>query len=397
MKLNTYSIRQIKKGMHVIMRVDGDVAVENGKVADPNSRRLNAFLPELRALLKRGAKVILIMHVGRPGGKRDEKYSTKPIASFLSEKLGKDRVLYLSYIGGLPAQKAVDRAENGTVIVLENMRFHKGEKENSGEFARSLAVIGDIYINNAFANSHRKHASMHAITRHIDSYAGKVVEKEVTELSKPYQHPSVLIVGGIKLETKVPIIEHLGNRVDKILTAGGVAVALLSVGRKTGLYAGTTKVSKEDLVEAKKIVDRFGDKVHVPIDFQTKSSASTKTVKIKKVEDITGRDRLFDIGPRTVKHYRELLKGAKTIVWNGPMGQVEVSPFGKGTYGLAKAIVEQRGARKVVGGGDTLDYLDKKNLLSKFDFVSTGGGAMLEFLSGDHLPGLKGLRKRSRR
>lgn len=369
MRLRTYSLRSITPGKRVLMRIDANVPIKNGRLIKGGKRRMDVVLPEMRAILKKGAHLTVMTHLGRPNGKPVPELSVAPIRRYLSKHLGYD------------------------VEVLENVRFHPGEKKDTAAFAKKLAKEGDVYINNAFGVCHRKHASVHAITRYIDSYAGHALANEVKQLSRRYRKPAVLIIGGIKLESKVPVIEHLVDRVDAILTAGGVAVALIDVERGKNLFAGGTEISDTDRRRARKLLHEHGEKIHVPVDFRTARSENFRKLTLKDVSKIRSRDRLFDVGPKTIEHYAELIDGAKTVIWNGPLGQIENVQAAKGTKQIAEVISRQRRTRSIVGGGDTVAFLDRKGLADSFTFVSTGGGAMLAFLAGKPMPGLEVLRK----
>lgn len=369
MRLRTYSMKQITIGKRVLMRIDGNVPIKNGRVLRGADRRLLSVIPELQNLLKRGAEVTLMTHVGRPGGKMVQELSTAPLQRYFAKKLGQE------------------------VQVLENLRFNSGEEKNDASFAKKLAKHGDMYVNNAFGVCHRKHASIHAITRYIDSYTGSVLANEVKQLTKRYRKPMVLVIGGIKLESKIPVIEHLASKAGAILTAGGIAVSMVDVEQGKKLFAGGREITDSDRRQARKILREYASKVHLPMDFRTARSENFRKLTLKNVDDIKSRDRLFDVGPKTVDHYSDLIDGAKTVIWNGPLGLVEKAAAAKGTHEIAKSITEQKRTRSIVGGGDTVAFLDKKKLGDKFTFVSTGGGAMLAFLAGKKMPGIEVLQK----
>jgi phosphoglycerate kinase len=389
--IKTYSYKSIKAGDRVLMRINANVSITRGKVSESSTHRIDILLPEIKRLLRKRVKLVLMTHVGRPIGS-DGSLTTKPIAYYLSKKL-RQEVLFTPQITGTETASIINSAKNGSIIVLENLRFDIREKKNNAIFAKSLARLGDLYINNAFGVCHRKHASIHAITRYIPSFAGQLLVREVKELSKRLKEPAVLIVGGIKLETKVPVIEHLAPQVNDILTAGGVAVAMVSAERKKRFFAGAQKISEVDQRTAFSILQKYSDKIHLPVDFLIQSKVSKKK-KLIQHESMTlkASDKLFDIGPLSVQHYLNVLKGARTVIWNGPMGQVEWKQAQNGTLDLARGIVRMRRARTVVGGGDTVTFLEKEGLTKKFSFVSSGGGAMLEFLAGNALPGLEVLK-----
>lgn len=369
MRLKTYSLRSISAGERVLMRIDANVPIKNGRILKGGERRIESVLPEMRAILRRGAHLTVMTHLGRPHGKKVSELSVAPIRRYLEKRLGYD------------------------VEVLENLRFNPGEEKDSAAFAKKLASKGGIYINNAFGVCHRKHASVHAVTRYIDSYAGHALANEVKQLSKRYRKPAVLIIGGIKLESKVPVIEHLAGKVDSILTAGGVAVALIDAEQGKDLFAGGTEISEADRKRARKLLREHADKIHVPIDFRIARSVNFRKLTLKDVSKIRAKDRLFDVGPKTISHYADLIDGARTVIWNGPLGQIENAQAAKGTKQIAEVIARQKRTRSIVGGGDTVAFLDRKGLADAFSFVSTGGGAMLAFLGGKSMPGLEVLRR----
>ena len=343
MRLRTLLVSKIKKGTRVLMRVDANVPLANGRLKKGTDARLQAFVPDVLALQKRGAIVVLLSHLGRPNGKHVPTLSLKPVARRLATLLN----LPVQLVDVLP-----DDAAPGEVYLLENLRFASGEESNSKTFAKMLAVMGDVYVNNAFSVSHRKHASVVAITSLLPSYAGSQLEREVTELSKPMKAPFVLVLGGIKLETKLPLLTHLSKKVDVMLLGSG----LLPVGAS--------------------LKKRFGTKVILPID--TKKSATSE-----------------DIGPSTIELFNHALVGAKSVLWNGPLGTIEQKGGAVGTMAIAKKIASLSGARTVVGGGDTIVFLEAHGMMNQFSFVSTGGGAMLAFLSGKPMPGIMPLVKNS--
>lgn len=382
MKLRVYPRSLLRSGTRVLMRIDANVPLLRGKVDPSGDARLKAVLPEIEVMLEKGVQLTLMTHLGRPGGVFDPAASVAPIAEYLKRALKHPVPLC-----------TVDEVCDEPISLLENLRFDSGEEKDSAAFAKRLAKHGDVYINNAFGVCHRKHASVHAITRYLPSYAGRALQTEVKELSRHYRHPAVLVVGGIKLESKVAVIEHLAPSVDAILTAGGVAVALIEAATGKKLFAGGRKIEKSELEAAKRVFAKHRHKLHVPIDFQVANSAPFKTLKTARIEEIEAGKHLFDIGPLTAEHYAELLEGAKSIVWNGPMGQVERAQAAKGTIRVAQAIAKNHAARAIVGGGDTVTFLEQKRLCSLFSFVSTGGGAMLAFLAGETMPGIEVLKR----
>jgi len=340
-----YNLRSIKqvdlKDKTVFLRADLDVPINNSQVLDDT--RLKAWFPTLEYLLSQNAKVIIAGHLGRPQGK-DEKLTLKPVADWIAKKNnGEAKKGGIEEFAGWQITKSV--------IVLENLRFYKEEEENNEEFAKKLASLAQIYVNDAFASSHRAHASIAGITKYIPSYAGLRLLKEVEGLSKVLnspQRPLTVIIGGAKIETKLPLVEKMHSLADYVLVGGEIAE---------------------------------NDKVLLKVAHEKIQGQKSALL----VADLT--QDLKDITPKSAENFVQISKSSNTIVWNGPMGQVEKEEYQTGTKILAEEI-SKLSAYKIVGGGDTLAYLKKIDLLSKFDFVSTGGGAMLEFLAGIKLPGL---------
>lgn len=344
-----HSIKNIDvKNKRVLVRVDFNVAMDKrNRIID--SFRIKESLPTIQYLRKKGAKVILMSHLGRPdpGSLNDrKKFSLKFIASYMKKKF-KLNVIFIKDCVGDMVESQVEKMKNGDVALLENVRLYKEEENNGLEFSKKLSRLANIYVNDAFGASHRAHASHVGITKFLPSYPGFLLEKEIEILSRIIKNPpkpAVAIVGGVKLETKLPLIKSLAKKYDYIL-----------VGGKIGLELKTTN---------KKII--------LPIDYRDKNK--------------------YDIGDKTVVYFKEIIKKAKTIVWNGPMGMFEDKRFEKGTKEIGQAVANSK-AFKVAGGGDTIAVLDTYRLFHAMDFVSTGGGAMLEFLSGKKLAGIEALKK----
>ncbi len=351
MRLRTLQDAPIKKGTRVIVRADLDLGVRNGRIVD--DLRILVGLPTIRYLLRRGARVRIIGYLGRPQGKRDNKLSLRPVARQL-EKMLKRKVLFLS--DPLDKRSIRRHLDSSKIVFFENIRFWPEELENSASFARRLADWGQVYINDAFANSHRREASVAALATLLPSYAGLRLEKEVMVLGGILKNPArplIVVIGGAKLETKLPVVRNFLKNADKILVGGAIANEML---RKR-----TRKGNK---------------KIILPLDGADNGSAGFE-----------------DVGPKTIRLFLALLRQAKTIIWNGPLGHAEIPEFAEGTKAVARALARSN-AFTVVGGGDTIAILRKYHLLRGFDHVSTGGGAMLEFLAGKKLPGLEALKKR---
>ena len=360
MKLRTPTKQVIRSINAVLIRIDADVPTSNGRIRYLADDRLRAALPEIKKWRALNKQVVLMGHAGRPAGKRVKSLSLAPVATRLGSLLGET----VKLVTLEEAQRAV---HDGTkILLLENLRFDAQEKKNGKRFAKKLALLADIYINNAFSVSHRKHASMHAIHDHLDGYAGESLLREVKELSRPLRKPYFLALGGIKLKTRLPLIEHLAQDAEGILLGSGMSSVIAS-NTKVNF-----RVSSQERRIAKLLLKNFAEKLIFPVD-----------IKISKGFAI-------DVGPKSITEYRKKLKGARTIIWNGPFGQIEKRGGMDGTYAFAK-LLQRHEARVIIGGGDTVGYLRKRGALKGIDFVSTGGSAMLQFLAGKEMPGLEKL------
>jgi 3-phosphoglycerate kinase len=368
MKLRRWSAKDIKSGTRVFLRIDANVPIKNGKAQDGGVfGRISQALPEIERLRKRGASIILASHLGDPGGKVDKKFSLAPVARVFERRLKRSVPLVTDL--------KVPELRPGELCLLENLRFDAGEEKNSDSYAWKLAKLADVYVNNAFGVCHRRHASVHAITRHLPSFAGELLEREVAELSQAPTKPFVLVMGGAKIETKLGILHQLGPKADRILLGGGLSVTFLAAA-EVDLPAYPAELMKErDMAMARKVLRQFGRKMILPIDLIAKPK----------------QHLVIDIGPETRDAFAHELAAAETIIWNGPLGIIERPDGMAGTLSVAKAMTKS-GARVVTGGGETVEFLEDHKLLKGFAHVSTGGGAMLAFLSGEHLPGLEALR-----
>ncbi len=374
-------------GKKVIVRVDFNVPVdEKGKVKEDG--RIRAVIPTIKYLLKRNCKVILMSHLGRPDGKVVESLRMGGVAKRLAQLLGKN-VKKLDDCVGSEVAAAVRNMKDGDVVLLENLRFHKEEEENGRKFAKALASLADIYVNDAFSVSHRAHASVVGITEFLPGCAGLLMEREVKGLrgllEKP-QRPFVAVLGGAKVSDKIKLIENLLKKADKILVGGAMAFTFL---KAKGFSVGNSKVEYGYVGEAARLLE--SGKIVLPVDVvaadKFDASAKAKVVAADSVPDgLIG----LDIGPETLRVFKKELTSAKTIMWNGPAGVFEFDRFSGGTRELAMIISKSK-ATSVVGGGDTLAAVRKFGLSDAFSYASTGGGAMLEFLEGKKLPGLKAL------
>ena len=375
------------KNKKVLVRVDFNVPVEEGKVAD--DFRIRATLPTLAYLKKEGAKIILMAHLGRPEA-NDPAYSLAPVRDRLHNLLGEE-IKFVNECVGDTVREAVAKLNPGDILLLENLRFHPGEEKNDDDFARELASPGDMFVNDAFGVSHRAHASVYAITKLLPSYAGLLLEKEITNLHyilKHRHHPLVLIMGGAKVPTKLRLISEFLPKAEHIILGGILANTVFAA---KGLSIGRSRL-EENIDEDLERIDLTNTKLHVPLDLIVSSdmtgSSFIETIAPGSVKE---GDMILDIGPESLKEFSHIIQDAQMIIWNGPMGLIEVEVFAKGTKDLARAFIGSD-AYKVVGGGDVIRVLDNMGVLDKIDYVSTGGGAMLEFLAGDELPGIEALK-----
>ena len=378
------------KGLKVLVRCDLNVPIKNGKVLD--DFRIKKLIPTIDYLRNQGAKIILITHLGEPKG-RDLSFSVRPVAKRLWE-LVQGRLKFVNDTIGKNVEKEIDEMKEGDIIVLENLRFYKEEKQNDDDFSRSLARLGDIFVQDAFGACHRNHSSIVGITKYIDSFPGLLLEEEIRVLSDALvspDRPLVSIVGGFKVSSKIKVIKSLLDKSDYLLLGGRVANSLLI---SKGLYVKDLLSSEEEeLMEVAKEINLTDPKLQLPIDgvmglinFDEDYSRIGGIGSIRKEEDV------YDIGPETIEKYKNILSAAKTIIWNGPLGYFEKEKFSKGTEEIAKMIGQiNREVFSIVGGGETVEAIQKLGIENQFDHISTGGGAMLDFIAGKELPGIKAL------
>lgn len=381
------------KGKRVLVRIDANVPVVKGRAVDGPHGRIARSAVDIQWLSQRGAKVIVMTHLGRPNGRRVAAYSVKPVAKRLSSLLGM-RVEVTRSVTGNDVEKFITKMAQGDVLLLENLRFDGREEENAPSLAEALAKFGDLYVNDGFAVSHRAHASVDAITGFLPSYAGPLLANEISVLSKLEEHvkrPFVLVLGGLKMTTKLPIIERFLPQLDRLIVGGALAnVFLVAQGKKVG----KSVYEEESIESAKRLLKKYAKKILLPSDVVCVRSLRRDAKQDAKTVDAIGtNDRIVDIGPTTRKIFSQALEGSKTILWNGPLGYCEIEEFSSGTREVAHAIATQTGrATTIVGGGDTLPMIESLHLADKFTLLSTGGGALLQFLSGEPLPGIEALK-----
>ncbi len=389
------SIDQIDiAGKRLFLRVDFNVPLDkSGNVSDDT--RIQAVLPTLKYALSKKARILLASHLGRPKGKPEPEFSLAPVARRLGDLLKKEVPLAPDCIGP-EVEKMVEALKPGDVILLENLRFHKEEEKNEPGFAQSLAKLAEVYVNDAFAVSHRAHASVDGMTKFFkEKAAGYLMRDELHYLGKVMEDPArplVAVIGGAKVSGKLEVLQNLGPRVDKLIIGGGMAFTFL---KAVGMSVGKSLV-EEDLVKtALGIIEeanKKGVKVFLPIDCVVAEKMDPSAqAKIVPVDKIPNDEMGLDIGPETLTRFGEALKDAKTILWNGPMGVFEMEPFSQGTMGLVRHIVSS-GAMSVVGGGDTDTAVHKSGQAEKISYISTAGGAFLELLEGKKLPGVEALK-----
>lgn len=379
------------KGKRVLVRIDADVPLKNGQVQPEGAFRLEAVLPTLRHLLSNGAKIILMGHLGRPDGEVKENLRLDPVAAWFSERLKKEIVKINEVVGQEVQEKAASLVE-GEIIMLENLRFDPREEENSQEFAEELAKLADIYINESFATSHRAHASIAGVPAILPSAAGLRLLREIDVLEQVLERPRspfTLIVGGAKAETKIGVIKNLMSKADNILIGGAVASHFL---KAQGKEVGFSLIDNEAMILVRDI-NLSSAKFKLPVDVVVATNEESGEKRVVVETSKTPSDKMIlDIGPDTARLYKELIAGSNLIVWNGPMGFFEKKGFGRGTEEIAKAISENKEAQKIAGGGDSLAAILGFGLQEKFNHLSVGGGAMLEFLEGKNLPGILALK-----
>ncbi len=392
MKLRRLTTTMNIRGKRVLVRIDGNVPIVKGRAVDGPHGRIARSAVGINWLLQRGARVIVMTHVGRPNGKRVAAYSVKPIAKRLSGLLS-TKVKVTRSVVGSDVEKAIKAMQDGEALLLENLRFDPREERNAPSFAEALAKLGDLYVNDAFAVSHRAHASVDAITSELPSYAGPLLADELSVLSRlgeQSKRPFVLVMGGLKMTTKIPLLDRLLPTLDHVLLGGALATAFLVA---QGKEVGKSVYEKESVPEALRLLKTHKGKFMLPVDVVVvRSLRKDAKRQVVSIDHIRPLDRIVDIGSTSIKQFQEMLASTKTIVWNGPLGYCEIEPFCAGTREIARAVAARTGkATTVVGGGDTMPMIERLGLADKFTLLSTGGGAMLQLLSGQSLPGVEAL------
>src|ERR1051326_1149505 len=382
-------------GKRVFLRVDFNVPLSDGRITDDT--RIEAALASIRYVMDKGGKLILASHLGRPKGKPEPKYSLRPVAVRLSELL-KKTVLFAPDCVGPEVEKMVSDLPSGGVLLLENLRFHPEEEKNDAQFAKQLARLCDVYVNDAFGAAHRAHASTAGICAYVkQSAAGFLMQREIESLTHALtraEKPSVAIVGGAKISDKIELIRNFINIANTILIGGAMAYTFL---RANGIETGKSLVEADKIDLAKDLLAKAAAKnvsIQLPVDHVVAPSLESASSHVTSVSQTPSDQMGLDIGPETVRRYSDIIKSAKTIVWNGPMGVFENPKFAQGTFAIARAVADSN-AFSIVGGGDSAAAVAQSGVESKITHISTGGGASLEFLSGQKLPGVEALTDRS--
>ena len=398
--MNKKTIRDLSdaevRGKRALVRVDFNVPLENGRVTDDT--RIRAALPTIRALLERGARVILLSHLGRPKGKPEAKYSLEPVAQRLTDLMPGVRVQFIESTDTDEAVKAT-RDPSYQVVLLENTRFLGGEEKNDERLSRGLSELGDFYVNDAFGSAHRAHASTEGVAHFLKpAVAGLLMQKELDYLGSALESPKrpfVAVLGGAKISGKIDVIENLLPKVDRLLIGGAMACTFF---KAMGLEAGKSLVEADRVDMAKDLLGRGGDKLQLPVDAVVSTSLEApQSAHSVERNAIPADEAMLDIGPKSARQFADVIRDAKTVLWNGPMGVFETKPFDAGTRAVAAGMAEatRHGATTIVGGGDSAAAVAELGLEGDMSHVSTGGGASLEFLEGKVLPGVAALDDKS--
>lgn len=403
MKLRTLPKLGDLKGKRVLLRVDFNVPVSKGKVESDGQWRLRRSIPTLEFLRKAGAKVLIISHRGRPAGKKVSSLSMKPIAKRLSSMLSHD-VVFVPDCTGKIVEKKVASMQNGDVLLLENLRFKRGEAKNDKAFAKRLAEHADLFVNDAFAVAHREAASVIGVTKHLPSFAGLLMQEEVASITgamKHPKHPFIAIMGGAKVSSKIGVIEKMLEVADRVLLGGALIIPFFEA---QGFGVGGGKSSQEDIDAAVKLMcSRRFSKIVLPHDLIL-GNAKSKKGRPRVVEltedpiELTEKrtESILDIGPKTISAYSSYIRSAQTIMWNGPLGLFEIPKYSHGSLAIGRLVAARSKGRAfgIVGGGETVMALERTGLANCVDHISTGGGAMLDFIQSGDLPGLEPLKKK---
>ncbi|TME67867.1 MAG: phosphoglycerate kinase [Chloroflexi bacterium] len=371
-------------GKRVLVREDLNVPMAGGAIADDS--RVRAAAPTLQHLAQRGARVVVMSHLGRPKD-REAELSLKPVAGDLGRRIGRE-VRFAEDCVGEQAMSAVDALQSGQVLLLENVRYHKEDEANDAAFARQLASLGDLFVNDAFAASHRAHASVVGVASYLPAYAGELMEAELDALHRALDNPRrpmVAVVGGAKVSTKVGVLKTLLARVDSLLIGGAMANTFF---KAKGWPTGGGLVEETALEEASEVAKAGGEKLILPVDLVcARKMEAGEALRVMEADKIEPGWMALDIGPKTIRLFSQRLRGAGTVIWNGPLGVAEIRDFSDGTRAVGEAIAGS-GGFTLVGGGDTVAAIESLGLAGRFSWVSTGGGATLEYLEGKELPGI---------
>lgn len=394
--MNKLSIRDLDlNGKRVFVRVDFNVPLDGGKVSEDT--RIRATIPTLKLAIDRGARLVLASHLGRPKGKPDPKYSLKPVAARLQELLGKP-VAFAADCVGAEAESKSKALKNGDVLLLENVRYHAEEEKNDPEFAKQLALLCDgLFVCDAFGSAHRAHASVVGITKFVrQSAAGLLMEKELAYLGKAISNPDrpfVAVLGGAKVSDKIEVVQNLMKLADAMLIGGAMAYTFL---KSQGKPVGKSLVENDKLDLAGDLLQQAKSRnfrLVLPVDHVLAESPDSSATKTTSIDDTPDGWMGLDVGPKTIAEFEREISRARTIVWNGPLGMFEKPAFAKGTLAIAKAVAAatSKGATTIIGGGDSVAAVEQAGVASQISHISTGGGASLEFLAGDKLPGVEAL------